>query len=174
MTKRVTARSRHSVEQALTLHKAGRLGEAEQIYRALLAADPHHFDALHLSGVLKHQQGRSVDALRLVAAALKAKPGSADALVSYGVILEALKRHEEALASFDRALAARAGDAALHYNRGNALKGLGRHAEALASYDRAHRTCARPCRRTPQSAAVPMRRLNETKRRSRVTIRCFR
>lgn len=137
MTKRVPVRSRHSVEQALTLHKAGRLGEAEKIYRSLIAADPHHFDALHLSGVLKHQQGRSVDALRLVAAALKAKPGSADALVSYGVILEALKRHEEALASFDRALAERAGDAALHYNRGNALKGLGRHMEALASYDQA-------------------------------------
>ena len=140
MAKHVTKRlmrSDRSIEQAATLHRQGRLDEADRIYSAILAAEPHHFDALHLSGVLKFQQGRSIDALRLVAAALKKQPGSADALASYGVVLNALNRHEEALASFDRVLAIRAGDAALHYNRGNALQHLGRHANALASYDRA-------------------------------------
>jgi tetratricopeptide (TPR) repeat protein len=127
----------HSFDQALTLHRQGRLDEANKIYDAILAADPRHGDALHLAGVLKHQQGRSVEALRLVAAALKAKPDAAEAIMSHGVILDALKRHEEALASFDRLMAARAGDAVLHYNRGNALKALGRHDEALASYQRA-------------------------------------
>ncbi|MGD0026051.1 MAG: tetratricopeptide repeat protein, partial [Xanthobacteraceae bacterium] len=140
MAKQATAKHSQlarSFAQALALHRAGRLDEADRVYGAILAVDPQHCDALHLSGVLKNQQGQSVEALRLVAAALKAKPGSVDALASYGVVLDALKRHEEALASFDRALAKRAGDAALHYNRGNALKGLGRHADALASYDRA-------------------------------------
>jgi tetratricopeptide (TPR) repeat protein len=127
-----------SVEQARTLHRNGRLDEADQIYDAILAADPHHFDALQLSGVLKHQQGRSVEALRLVAAALEAQPGSADAQMNYGVILAALDRHEEALASFDRLLAMGAGDdSTLHYNRGNVLDNIGRHAEAVASYDAA-------------------------------------
>lgn len=140
MTKRATmrrAQAAGSVEQALTLHRAGRLDEADRIYRAILAADPRRFEALHLSGVLRHQQGRLVEALRLVAAALRAKPESADAIASYGMILDSLGRHEEALASFDRVLAAHAGDAILHYNRGNALKHLGRYDEALASYDRA-------------------------------------
>jgi tetratricopeptide (TPR) repeat protein len=140
MAKQATARLSQlgrSFEQGLALHRGGRLAEADRIYEAILAADPRHFDALHLSGVLRNQQGRSVEALHLVSAALNIKSGSVDALVSHGVILDALKRHEEALASFDRALAARAGDATLHYNRGNSLKGLGRYAEALASYDRA-------------------------------------
>jgi tetratricopeptide (TPR) repeat protein len=126
-----------SFEQALALHKAGRLDDAERIYNAVLAADPDHADALHLSAVLKHQRGRSVEALHLVAEVLKTKPGSVDVLASHGAILAALNRHEEALASFDRALAKRTGDAALHYNRGNALKALGRHTDALASYGRA-------------------------------------
>ncbi len=140
MAKQATTRRSQparSIEQALRLHRAGRLDEADRIYGAVLAADPHHFAALHLSGILKHQQGRSVDALRLVAAALEAQPGSADVLTSYGVILDALERHDEALASFDKMLAMRSNDAGAHYNRGNALKGLGRYAEALASYDRA-------------------------------------
>ena len=140
MTKQRTARrSRpsHSFEQALALHRGGRLDEAERVYNTILTADPRHSDALHLCGFLKHQQGRSIDGLRLVAAALKARPGSVDVLTSYGVILDALKRHEEALESFDRALAQHADDAIIHYNRGNALKGLGRYEDALASYDRA-------------------------------------
>jgi tetratricopeptide (TPR) repeat protein len=128
------AATARSIEQALALHRQGRLNEAGQIYDAILSANPIDFDALHLGGVLKHQQGRSAEALRLVAAALKVRPDSADVLTNYGVILEALKHHQEALESFEKALAMRAGDAAaLHYNRGNALKHLGRRAEALAS-----------------------------------------
>ncbi len=126
-----------SLGQALKLHRDGRLGEADRIYRAILAADPHDFDALHLSGVLKHQQGRSLDGLRLVAAALRSQPGSRAALANYGVILDLLKRHDEALATFDRLLSMGAGDATLHFNRGNALNNMQRYADALASYDAA-------------------------------------
>ena len=43
---------------AVGLHQAGRLQEAEQHYRRLLAADPNHADGLHLLGVLAHQAGR--------------------------------------------------------------------------------------------------------------------
>ena len=140
MARRKAARRAHSIgtfDQALTLHRQRRLDEAERIYDAILATEPQHGDALHLSGVLKYQRGQSAEALRLVAAALKVAPGSVDVLASYGVILDAIKRHEEALASFDRVLAMGRDDAGAHYNRGNALRGLGRHAEALASYDRA-------------------------------------
>jgi tetratricopeptide (TPR) repeat protein len=126
-----------SFEQALTAHRAGRLDEAGRLYDAVLAVDPRHADALHLSGVLKNQQGEPAEALRLVAAALRAKPNAVNTLMSHGVILDALKRHEEALASFDRVLAQGAGDASLHYNRGNALRSFGRIAEALHSFDRA-------------------------------------
>ena len=90
MTKQTTARrsqSALSIERALTLHREGRLDEADRLYGGVLAADPRHFDALHLSGVLRQQQGRLAEALRLVAAALEAKPGAADARVNYGAIL---------------------------------------------------------------------------------------
>ena len=101
------------VEQALALHRQGRLEEAERIYQSVLDIELDNFDALHLGGLLKHQQGRSVEGLRLVAAALRAQPGAADALINYGVILDALKCHQEALAAFDKALAARAKSASL-------------------------------------------------------------
>ncbi|HEX4408531.1 MAG TPA: tetratricopeptide repeat-containing glycosyltransferase family protein [Xanthobacteraceae bacterium] len=126
-----------SIGQALALQREGRLDDADRICGDVLGADPHHFEALYLSGMLRHQQGSSLDGLRMVAAALKAKPGAAEARMDYGVMLLSLGHHEEALASFDQVLATRTGDAALHYNRGNALMGLGRFEDALASYDRA-------------------------------------
>ena len=133
----MTKSAAKSMKKATSLWGRGRLGEAARICEAVLAADPQHFDALHLSGVVKHQLGRSADGLRLVAAALKAKPGSAEALMNYGVILDAVKRHDEALASFDCAVALQADNATLLCNRANTLKSLGRYEEALASYDRA-------------------------------------
>jgi Flp pilus assembly protein TadD len=40
------------LEQAVAHQKAGRLSEAEEIYRRLLAAEPEHPEALHWLGVL--------------------------------------------------------------------------------------------------------------------------
>jgi Tfp pilus assembly protein PilF len=87
--KKRSPQTARSIQEALALHRLGRLEEAGRIYDSVLADDPSHFDALHLAGVLRHQQGRSAEALRLVGAALKAQPGSADALANYGVILDA-------------------------------------------------------------------------------------
>ena len=43
------------LDQALTLHNQGRLGEAEQLYEQILAANPGLLDARHMLGVLKAQ-----------------------------------------------------------------------------------------------------------------------
>ena len=43
---------------AMLHHQAGRLVEAEQIYRQILAVQPNHADSLHYLGVIAHQAGR--------------------------------------------------------------------------------------------------------------------
>ena len=48
---------------ALALHRAARLTEAEERYRAILAAAPSHGDALGLLGTLYVQTGRFADAI---------------------------------------------------------------------------------------------------------------
>ncbi|MGO9700545.1 MAG: tetratricopeptide repeat protein [Xanthobacteraceae bacterium] len=136
MARHATARPPRSIEQAFALHQQGRLDEAGRIYGAILAADPDHFNALHLSGLIEHQQGRSVEALRLVAAALKAQPKAIDALTNYAAILDALDRHQEALASYDAALAVAPDRADIQFNRGRALLELERFDDAVASFDR--------------------------------------
>jgi predicted O-linked N-acetylglucosamine transferase (SPINDLY family) len=133
----VTASDR--LQTAISLHQQGRLGEAESLYRQILASRPNDFDALHRLGVVRHQQGHSVEALEFIERALKRNPGSARALANRGLVLHALGRHDEALKSFDRLLALQPDDAEGHFLRGNALAEVGRYGEALASYDRALR-----------------------------------
>ena len=123
--------------EAIALHQRGRLEEAASRYAAILEAEPAHFAAMHLLGVVRHQQGRHLDSVDLISAALRIDPDDAAAHANLGLALRQLGRADEALASHDRALALKPGFAQAHNNRGNALRDLGRHAEALASYDRA-------------------------------------
>jgi tetratricopeptide (TPR) repeat protein len=124
-----------AIEQALALHRQGRLDDAEKIYARVLKAVPDQFDALHLCGMLKLQRGRAGEAYRLITAALKIEPQSADALCNLGLVLNALKRDAEALASFESALALAPAHLEALNNRGRALADLARPQEALACFD---------------------------------------
>jgi protein O-GlcNAc transferase len=123
--------------QALALHQAGQLPQAEALYRRILERDPDHFDSRHLLGIAHHQRGDHAEAVRHMDAALKINPRSVSAYNNRGVALEKLKRLVEALASYDQAIALNGDDAETFYNRGNVLKQLKRYDEALASYEQA-------------------------------------
>lgn len=45
------------IQTGLEHHQAGRLQEAETIYRAILKEQPQHANALHLLGLIAHQVG---------------------------------------------------------------------------------------------------------------------
>jgi len=55
---------------AVRHHQAGRLREAETLYRCILADTPGEFHVLHLLGVLAHQTGRAQEAVELIRQAL--------------------------------------------------------------------------------------------------------
>jgi protein O-GlcNAc transferase len=125
-----------TINMAVTLHGQGRLNEAEQAYRAILAQDPGQFDALHFLGVLKLQQGNAAAAHALIAKAVENRPGAADALCNLSAALLMLNRHAEALTICERILALRPDDVETLYNQGQAQLNMRRYREALASYDR--------------------------------------
>jgi tetratricopeptide (TPR) repeat protein len=56
---------------AIALHRAGRLDEAEGEYRSILAAEPDHADSLHLLGVIAQQRGQFNRAAELIEQAIK-------------------------------------------------------------------------------------------------------
>jgi predicted O-linked N-acetylglucosamine transferase (SPINDLY family) len=125
------------VQQALDLHRQGRLDQAAHLYAQILERDPANFAALQFLGVLRGQQGRHSEALRLIEAALKVQPRDFGALANYGQMLVAAGRPQDALGAFDRALAIRPDFFEALYNKATALIQLNRFAEAVSSYDKA-------------------------------------
>jgi predicted O-linked N-acetylglucosamine transferase (SPINDLY family) len=124
--------------QAFALHQRGRLVEAEQLYRQVLAVDTRALPPRQMLGILLAQQGRPEEALAMMETALAINPRHAGALVNTGNVLSMLGRWEDAAARYDQALVI-APDAEAFNNRGNALQCLGRRPEALASYEQALR-----------------------------------
>ncbi len=123
--------------QALRLHQAGRIADAQAVCREMLQHAPRHFDALHLLGVTEYQSGRFEEADRLLQQALAVEPRAAAACSNHGIVLHQLKRYEEALARYDRALALKPDYADAFSNRAMTLTELERFAEAVTSCDKA-------------------------------------
>ncbi len=71
------------LEQAVAHHRAGRVQEAERLYRAILHAVPNHSDANHNLGVLAVQVKQPVASLPYLQAALEANPNHGQYWLSY-------------------------------------------------------------------------------------------
>ncbi len=125
--------------RAFAAHRDGRLDDAERDYRATLAADPVHVDALHLLGVLRHQQGQHAEAANLVRRAVDLRPGDAALQLNLGNALKAMGQLDDAIERFRNALTLAPTFALAHYNLGNAYTALGRHEDALYSFGHAVR-----------------------------------
>ncbi|HEX4111208.1 MAG TPA: tetratricopeptide repeat protein [Stellaceae bacterium] len=124
-------------QEAQRHHRAGRLNEAEQAYRQILAREPRQAHALHSFGVLASQTGNFDTAVELIGRAIAVQGEVAIYHNSLGVALYRQRKFDDALASADRAVAIRPGYADAFYTRGNILNRLQRPAEAAASYERA-------------------------------------
>ena len=123
--------------EALSLHEEGRLGEAERVYRSILAVDGRHVPSLLHLGTLRIQQGRHEDAIRLIRDVLQCEPDCAEAHSNLGTALHMGGHHDEAVASYETALAIEPDRAEAHYGLGLALHALRRYDEATACYERA-------------------------------------
>jgi tetratricopeptide (TPR) repeat protein len=123
--------------QALAHHQAGRLVEAEALYRQIQAVAPRHVDSLYLLGVLLGQRGRTDLAIDTMGQVLTLKPDFAQAHNDLGVLLLAQSKPAEAMACFERALALKPDSAEANYNQGIALARMSRLDDAAERYERA-------------------------------------
>jgi predicted O-linked N-acetylglucosamine transferase (SPINDLY family) len=126
-----------SFAHAAGLHRAGRVAEAEPIFRQIVQRQPGHTEAAHHLAICLSQRGDFAASLPHYGAVLKANPRHIGCLNNLGNALQALRRYDAALDCYERVIALSPGNPAFHGNRGNCLKALRRHDEALASYARA-------------------------------------
>lgn len=122
------------LDAGLSAHQAGRLSEAEALYRRILAADAGQPDALHLLGVVAHQLGRHDEAASLIGRAIGINPGNPEYHNNFGRVCEALRRFTDAAHAYGKALALAPHYAVAYNNLGNVLHTLDRFEEAEKAY----------------------------------------
>ncbi len=76
-----------AMRMALEHHQAGRLPQAELIYRAILDSEPAYAGASHNLGLIALQRGRTQEAVPMLKAALDADPSQAAHWMNYAVAL---------------------------------------------------------------------------------------
>ena len=89
---------------AVRLHQAGRIDQARNAYRRILAARPAHAGALHYLGVIAYEAGDSDHAIDLIGKALAIDPEDATAHSNLSNALRARGKLDQAVASCRRAL----------------------------------------------------------------------
>jgi predicted O-linked N-acetylglucosamine transferase (SPINDLY family) len=90
--------------EAVTRHQAGDVAAAEELYRKILAADPHHAGALSNLGVICARAGNLEEAARLYQAAIAANPNQTDAHFNLGNLYRKLGRPQDAVGAYQAVL----------------------------------------------------------------------
>ncbi len=124
-------------ERALTFHHAGRLKDAEGLYKTLLDYFPNQVEVLTPLGTLLLQHGKTEEGIKQLNKSIGINPNQPEAYYNLGNGLLKNSNFNEALACFDRAISLNPKDSNAFLNRGNTLKDMKRYAEALESYDQA-------------------------------------
>ncbi len=126
-----------ALDIAIEHHRAGRLAEAEPIYRQLLAAQPRDAHLLHLLGLLLLQEGRPTEAADPLRTAAIFAPGSYQTYVLLAQAARLTGKHAEAQAAATHAIAIRPLFAPAHNELGLALVQQGKTDDAIAAWQRA-------------------------------------
>ncbi|MGA3068212.1 MAG: tetratricopeptide repeat-containing glycosyltransferase family protein [Tepidisphaeraceae bacterium] len=126
-----------TIEQTFTLavrhHHAGRLPEAQKLYRQILSRQPQHSGALHYLGVIANQAGRRNEAVELILRAVALNPINPDAYGNLGNAFKDIGKLDEAIAAYRQAIALDPSAPESHSNLGNALREKRQYKEAVAA-----------------------------------------
>ena len=130
-----------SAAQALLLAEQqrlrGYLGQAEELCRSAMAAEPDNADAAHLLGIIAHQSGKLDDAIAHVGRATRLAPDVPLYQANLGEMYRLAGRVDEAVSHGRRAIALKPDYPEALSNLGIAHYDQGRYHEAIGCYDRA-------------------------------------
>jgi Flp pilus assembly protein TadD len=127
------------LKTAVEHHRAGRLPEAEPIYRRVLAAQPRNIDALYLLGLVTQATQRYAESVELFQRAVKEQPTTAKYLVNLGLSLGGmgLGRTAEAIETLRKAVAVDPNIPEAWSNLGNEFRNDLQFEQAIECYQKA-------------------------------------
>lgn len=111
---------------------------AEEAFRAVIAREPAHAQALNYLGYMLVERGERLDeAVELIQRALAIDPGNGSYLDSLGWAYFKLHRYDDARTHLAEAASQLPSNSVVQDHLGDALAALGRHADAIGAWQRA-------------------------------------
>ncbi len=123
-----------ALKQAMELHRLGRLGEAETLYRQLHAQFPDSTDILHLLGLIEVDTRRDAEGFAKLAESVRRSPLTPHYHANHGLRLLGRRRAGEAETCLREAIRLQPDQPTHHYGLGDALLTQGRPAEAAEAF----------------------------------------
>jgi predicted O-linked N-acetylglucosamine transferase (SPINDLY family) len=121
---------------AFALHQAGRLADAEKLYRRLLESDPNNPHALHYLGVVEASMGNLDRGKSLMARSIEVQPSNLQFLENYATILSQCGDYEAALQICQLGLQVNDRNVSFLYVSAVALYKLKRLQESIGQFDK--------------------------------------
>jgi protein O-GlcNAc transferase len=128
---------KRAMQEALVLHRAGRLARAESIYHQVIDRNPDNPDALHLMGLIAHQKGEYRVGEKYILRAIAQDNGVAEFYLNLGNAQRDQGKISEAIENYKKTLRLNPNLAEAHYNIANELFTLGDISGAIACYKNA-------------------------------------
>jgi tetratricopeptide (TPR) repeat protein len=122
------------LKAAMSLHQAGNLAQAGELYQTILVSEPENAEAMHLLGVLHHQQGAHTRAVELMGRAVALRPNAAAFHANLAEAYRALGQYDRAAGSCRAALGLKPDYPEATANLGLVLQAMGRRAEAADQF----------------------------------------
>ena len=124
-------------KEALVFIQEGKLNEAEEIYKQLVASgSQNHIVYGNLAGILQIK-GHKEGPINLLKKALKLKPDYPEAHIKLGISLKKQGKIDDAIISFKEGIKLNSNNPKAHYNLGNAFKEKGDLNSAIISFQQA-------------------------------------
>lgn len=124
---------------AIAHHQAGRLTQAEQIYRQILQQQPHQVDAMSLLGVIACQQGKLAEGIALYRQALALRPEHRQARENLCLALSKQGKQlvDEAITNFNLMINFNSDNTHAHVMLGTVYQEQGMLEQALSHFQQA-------------------------------------
>ena len=122
---------------ALAHHQNGRLADAQALYRQIIQADPGHFDALNLLGMIAIQNGQQDDAVQLIGQAIALYNQEPSFYNNLGAALRDLGDRDPALMAVATAICLKPDHIEAYFNLGLTLKHSAHIKAALSAFNQA-------------------------------------
>lgn len=126
-----------TLAEALELHQAGQLAEAEARYREILGLCDEQAEVRYYLGLICHVTARDNEAVTHLEAARRLEPQQAIFHLAAGNVWQQQGEHAAAIAAYQEAIIQAPDNGRAHYNLGVAAFASGHLAVAIAAYEEA-------------------------------------